>query len=229
MYISHKYKIVFLRTSRCAGTSIQEFLIRNLDDPEALYTPLHWGSEQIKSSIPESVINSFRPYNFNYLTLEDLARQAVLSPVKFHEYYMFQVLRDPLDRQRSTYSSIKNSWSPDTEPSANEYDELSAGGINFKGAPGATLKQSNVFKYEDKNYGNIWLYEDLNAHLEEFTDKYNISVTHPLEKRKSSNRDTHFNLNHTAVSHIANCFEEDFAMYTKIRKTAYESHKSNHS
>ena len=38
MFISPKYKFIFLRVPKTASTSLSEFFIRNVDDPDAIYT-----------------------------------------------------------------------------------------------------------------------------------------------------------------------------------------------
>ena len=38
MYVSHKYKLIFLRTPKTASSSLSEFFIKNIPDPDAIYT-----------------------------------------------------------------------------------------------------------------------------------------------------------------------------------------------
>ncbi len=108
MIISHKYKFIFLRTEKTAGTSLTAALARLVDPgdmvadmarpPWAKYSPVHHGA--LKRNIPQLF----------GLHVHGTAAQAksIIGAEKFNSYFKFAVERNPWDRQASLYFQRKN-------------------------------------------------------------------------------------------------------------------------
>ena len=67
MIISHKYKFIFLKTSKTAGTSIEIALSEYCDDNDII-TPISPKDERIRSDLgyagPQNFISPFSEYQF---------------------------------------------------------------------------------------------------------------------------------------------------------------------
>ncbi|NOX83899.1 MAG: sulfotransferase family protein [Alphaproteobacteria bacterium] len=108
MIISHKYKFIFLRTEKTAGTSLTEALavmlapddmIADMSRPGwAKFSPVHHGG--LKRKLPQLF----------GLHVHATAAQAkaVIGAAKFNSYLKFAVERNPWDRQVSLYFQRKN-------------------------------------------------------------------------------------------------------------------------
>ena len=101
MYISHKYKFVFLRTPKTGSSSLSDFFIKNIDDPSAVYTDVP--DSNTKGTVPFDVIRKYLPHNHYHMGISHLIHEGLLTEAQAREYNVFSVLRDPLDRAKSFY------------------------------------------------------------------------------------------------------------------------------
>ncbi len=103
MIISHKYRFIFLRTGKTAGTSLTTALRETLGDDAlhaglqrpawAKYSPIHHGA--LKRNLPD--LFGLHPHATAWQV------RRVLGPEIFDSYYKFAVERNPWERQVSLY------------------------------------------------------------------------------------------------------------------------------
>ena len=73
MYLSHKYKFLFLRTPKTASSSLSDFFIRNVDDPDAIYTEVE--DSGLVGTLSEDIVSRYRPYAFYHFTVQQLINE----------------------------------------------------------------------------------------------------------------------------------------------------------
>ena len=105
MYLSKKYKLLVLRTPKTGSSSLSEFLIKKIDDPDAIYTEID--DSGIPGTLNEHIVNRNRPFKYFHFTLNDLIREGVITPDIIMNYRCISVLRNPVDRQKSFYYFMK--------------------------------------------------------------------------------------------------------------------------
>ena len=107
MILSHKYKFIFIKTTKTAGTSIEVELNRILG-PDDIATPI-WPAE-----------DNHRPQNyerrrwgikrqrfFNHMSAQEIIK--LIGKGAFRNYFSFCVEREPVDKCVSHYSMTRNS------------------------------------------------------------------------------------------------------------------------
>ena len=222
MYLSHKYKLIFLRAPRAAGSSIVEFLVKNLDDPEAIHTTVEDG-DTIQGNVPPVMLLNKR-HQRCHLSIEDLIEYSLISKKQAKEYYVFTVLRDPVERQRSFYRFLKQWWSPDTEPSTEEYIDWNPDGYSFRKESRTAIKTMDLIKLNDSIVGKVWLYEYIEGHLKDLMTFLNTKVVHPMPHYKKTNKpDLDISFSIEMLSIIKKDFLEDFNTYSQLRVQSYET------
>lgn len=93
MFISHKYRVIFIHIQRTGGNSIQK--IFEEFDPDLIETiPIDPSKRRTK-----------------HCFLSDI--RAAVSDDIFHSYTKFCVVRNPFDRMVSWYSMFKHGWGKD--------------------------------------------------------------------------------------------------------------------
>ena len=85
MYLSHKYKFLFLRTPKTASSSLSDFFIRNIDDPDAIYTEVE--DSGLVGTLSEEIVSRYRPYAFYHFTVQQLINEGVLTEEQAREKY----------------------------------------------------------------------------------------------------------------------------------------------
>lgn len=226
MYISHKYKFIFLRTPKTASSSLSDFFIQNIDDPNAIYTGVD--ERKIKGTMPIDIVKKYERFGRIYhLTLVDLIREKFVTADMLNEYYIFSVIRDPIDRQKSMYYFRKKIESEDTPPSLEEYKRFSRDLRYMKESPLTALPQVSMSKIDDILVGEFWLFEFLQEHIEHFMKVLNLPIRYALPRHKVSNRAQDFDFDEETLTAIKTHFKEDFEQYG-ILKEQYNENKGIH-
>ena len=108
MIISHKYKFIFLKTRKTAGTWIEISLYRFCGDNDII-TPISLEDEAIRKILgkkPQNYLdfdaqrNEYKKY-FNHITAKKI--KSLIEPYIWDSYYKFCFERNPFDRVISGY------------------------------------------------------------------------------------------------------------------------------
>jgi len=171
MIISHKYKFIFIKTTKTAGTSI-EVALSKLCDEKDIVTPI----------IPPIVDHTPRNYEgfFNHISALKIKNQ--ISPKLWDSYYKFCFERNPFDKSLSYYFWMKYDKKIDESIEFNEFCR------NF----GKQELPSDFGKYTDEK-GNLMVdfigkYETLLTDLSKVLDILQI----PFEGKLTREKDTRF-------------------------------------
>ena len=217
MYLSKKYKLLFLRTPKTGSSSTSEFLIKNIDDPDAIYTEID--DTGIPGTLNPHIVNRNRPFKYFHFSLNDLIREGVITPDIIMNYRCISVLRNPVDRQKSFYYFMKKWWAPNTVATLEEYKSFSPDGYSLRREYNTMLKQTDLLMFEGKLRGEFWLYENLETELYKLMDNLNIEIKHPLPQHKSGfrkDRATEIQFDDEVMTSLRNHFKLDFETYEKL-------------
>lgn len=146
MLLSHKYKFIFIKNKKTAGTSV-EIELNKIMSEQDIVTPIKPSHSDHK---PRNYI-----YNgiklFNHIMIKDLRK--IIPMHVYNNYFKFCVEREPVDKCLSDYFMLKNSPYHNNKKITWE-DYLNAG--NFP---------VDTDKYTDENYNlcvdKIIKYENL--------------------------------------------------------------------
>lgn len=151
MIISHKYKFVFIKTRKTAGTSIEVDLNKIISD-EDVSTPIY----------PK--VYGHRERNYTYYRGNNLHKLYNHMPVtevrdflgkdRFRDYFVFCVEREPVDKTVSYYSMLRNSPEHNQNTRNLSFDEyLSSGELpvdtNKYTDVAGNLLVDKILKYEN--------------------------------------------------------------------------------
>lgn len=217
MYLSHKYKFLFLRTPKTASSSLSDFFIRNIDDPDAIYTEVE--DSKLPGTLDESIVSRYRPYAFYHFTLNQLIAEGVITEEQAREYDVFALLRDPIDRAKSFYYFYKKFRTPGREASLEEYKSWTNNGV-FDNDANSAIRQTDLLKIGEERIGRFWLYENLEEELFQFCYNNKIVINYPLPNHKTDtrkNRSNEIEFDIEALQGINNHFKEDCELYNKLK------------
>lgn len=222
MYVSHKYKLIFLRTPKTASSSLSEFFIKNIPDPDAIYTPVE--DSNIPATLSNEIINKYK-INFAYyhFTLQDLVDNRIITKQQALEYRTIAVLRDPVDRQKSFYYFYRKWKGRGTDASLVQYKSWTTKG-SFIGEPNSSIRQTDILKYNGEIHGEYWLYQNFHNDLSQLMRELNLSVTHMLPRHKNDfrkNRDNEIVFDEQAMNTLRTAFGADIDLYNKLTEETY--------
>lgn len=219
MYISHKYKFIFLRVPKTASSSLSDFFIKNIPDDSAVYTPVPDSKTEgnLDSKIIKKYKKTFRQF---HLTLDDLVKERIITRDQALSYRVISVIREPFDRQKSFFYFYAKWRARGKTSNLGTYKKLAPDGF-FKEEPNSKLLQSDFCKFEGKYIGEQWLYERLEDHVQEFMRGLGIPIVHPLPKHKAFFRKekgkNEIVFDQEASRKIKEFFQEDFELYSRLK------------
>ncbi len=179
MIISHKYKFIFLKTTKTAGTSVEISLSRFCGDDDVI-TPISLKDEAIRKLLgkrPQNYLdfdaqgNEYKKY-FNHITAKEI--QCVIEPSIWDSYYKFCFERNPFDRAISLYYFLCQNKSI-------KFDDW----LKNKYTNPFLKKNWNIYTINDKVVVDfIGKYENIRSDLTFVCQKLNIPFDGYLPKAK---------------------------------------------
>jgi len=216
MYLSHKYKFIFLRSPKTASSSLSEFFIKNVNDPNAVYTPVD--DTKIPGNLDKAIVDKYRKNNkFFHFTLQDLLNENIITNKIIDEYRCFSILRNPIDRQKSAYY-FRKKYDKARPPSLEDYKNITKNLTTFQKSPLTGMQQTDLLLVNNEIKGELWLYENLESHVRKFMKDLNIDIKHPLPKHKSGNRkkETDIIFDKQVLDALQKHFSRDFREYKRL-------------
>jgi len=137
MIISHKYKFIFIKTRKTAGSSIERFLIDYL------------GPDDICTG---SLIENTKSLNIDYIDgHKDWKFIKENYPKEFKNYYKFAVERNPWDKVISYYYYSKNKKPKRTKNGVLEFISKFSKNVDDWSlySDGEKIVVDKIFKFED--------------------------------------------------------------------------------
>ena len=193
MIINHKYKFIFLKTRKTAGTSIEIALSQFCGDGDVI-TRIHKESEPMRQELgfrgPQNYDVPLRFYKkIDWLQLlfsqkrkrfrnhsKAIYIKENVSEEIWNSYFKFCFERNPFDKAISRYY-----WST-SEPRPGIYNYLSSAGIKY-------LTNWDIYTINDQVAVDfVGRYENLTDDLEVVAEKIGISSTLELPRAKSGYR-----------------------------------------
>jgi hypothetical protein len=180
MIISHKYKYIFLKTNKTAGTSIEIALSKNCG-PMDVITPISPKDEELRAQLghpgPQNYIIDGRCDYYNHIPAEDV--KASIADDVWRSYFKFCFERNPYDRVVSLYY-----YRNQREPRISISDFIAHGSLGL-------LKQKGSDVYRIKNkivVDKVLRFERINEELESVRKHVGIPDKIELPNAKSGFR-----------------------------------------
>lgn len=176
MLISHKYKFIFIKTKKTAGTSIEIELSKNMDYND-IVTPIkpNFEGHQARNFI-------YKGYKLNN-HISALNLKKLLPKNIFENYFKFCVEREPVDKSISDYSMLRNSPYHNNQTKFLQWSKY----VDYRKFP------MDVEKYTDENeqllVDKIIKYENLNNEMYEITERLSFPYNGINVRAKSGFRE----------------------------------------
>ena len=225
MIISHKYRFIFLKTSKTAGTSV-EIALSRFCGPDDIITPISsddeetrralggWGPQNYSAPVwrhsPTDLwkhLTKKKPllYYYNHMPARKIKNR--IDPEVWNNYYKFCIERNPWDRVISQYYWRQRHLENNSMPCVSDF--LESNDVR-------SLKRKGYRLYTIRNQvavDRICRYESLEQDLEEVRQHLGIPDQLQLPKAKSGIRKDkrHYSqaLNQAERNRIADLFSEE--------------------
>jgi hypothetical protein len=197
MIISHRYKFIFLKTSKTAGTSI-EIALSGICGDDDIISPISPMDEEIRSGLayrgPQNYLASAREYGIGDLLKLGLtgrkkkrfyghmpARKIkpLITEQVWNDYYKFCFERNPWDRVISLYY-----WRHKSEPRPSIAHFIDSGELKRLKKKGQDVYSINGQVVVDK----VYRFEHIVAELDSLRTRLGITEQLELHRAKSSFR-----------------------------------------
>jgi hypothetical protein len=226
MILSHKYRFIFLKTAKTAGTSVEIALSQFLGDRDII-TPISDADERIRRQlgyrgpqnfrIPLSrlaerdnirrLLTLRRPQFYNHISATEV--RSLIGETIWNDYFKFCIERNPCDRVISLYY-----WCHKSEPRPTLSEFIDQHQIN-------TLTQRGIDLYTgtdgDVTVDHVVRYENLQDELEQIRLKLGIPGPLNLPRAKSAHRTDrrHFSevLDDASRKKVATRFHREIRMF----------------
>lgn len=177
MLLSHKYKFIFIKTKKTAGTSI-EIELNKLMSKKDIVTP-------IKPSHPDHCPRNYILGDkklFNHIMISEVKK--IIPKKIFDNYYKFCVEREPVDKCISDYFMLKNS----------SYHNQNNKNITWSDYINAGVFPIDTNKYTDSENNlcvdKIIKYENLNEEIAILSKKLGFKLSEIRTRAKSGFRES---------------------------------------
>jgi hypothetical protein len=145
--VSHKYKFIYIKNVKVAGTSIESFFGSFCKNPKNTYTYEHSSQQSIDDyGIIGSRLDGFRNEDIwkSHISASEIKKQ--LGDDKFNEYFKFSVIRNPYDALVSLYYFEKSTLQFKDYAKTTIIDNLSRCSINGESICNYYIRYENLIK-----------------------------------------------------------------------------------
>ena len=182
MVISDLHPFLFVRIPKNASTSLATFFVENYCGPNSINTGI--GDSRIKpSNVPASVIEKHKTqYRIIHLTLNEIIEERLITEEDARSRRVIGVIRNPLERQLSLFFFKNRSNKRGATPEAFRKD-MQNGYMEKDGSN--HILQTDYLKIGEENVGEFWKYDNLDMHLDRFSEEYG-QPKFPIKSFKSN-------------------------------------------
>lgn len=204
-----RFNLCFIRIPKNASSSAMHFIYHNMCEDEDVVSRMYeWNDDHIEKlyykncpKLPHSHVD---------------AKYVVENDIVPSDAHFIGVIREPIERFLSLYLyRIRDGEYGPILPTPKHFQSLFDGGV-FRDTPQQIQKQS-TFLPEN---GEYWLYEDVEYHLHELCNRYNVEVKHPLQRLNKSPGETKKLIKHffteQLIESIRQEYAEDFELYERL-------------
>ena len=182
MILSHKYRFIFIKTNKTAGTSV-EIALSRFCGPDDVITPISPEDEVLRSESGGIGPQNHRDAEgrrkfYNHMSAPEIRR--LVGDEIWTAYFKFCVERNPWDRVVSLYY-----WRNKEEPRPTITDFIESGALLALRSKGFNLYTIDGEVVVDR----VLRYENLNAELDQVRRQLGIPAELDLPRAKASFRD----------------------------------------
>ena len=176
MLLSHKYKFIFIKTKKTAGTSVEVELNKTMSEKD-IVTPI---KPSHPDHYPRNYINNENRF-FNHMMMKDIKK--IIPQQIYKSYFKFCIEREPVEKCLSDFFMHKNSSYHNKDRKVISWKEY----LNNRRFPIDTNKYIN----ENNNLcvDKIIKYENLESELFEISQKLGFQFNGVKVRAKSGFRE----------------------------------------
>lgn len=222
MLISHKLKKIFISIPKCGSTSIMTTLnFKSIHYKPNIYHASYNETLDLYSSLDKKILNEMTFSNLFYKK----------SPIDISDYYIYSIVRDPLDRLISIWKYFSKYPCDPKLKSEVSYDNINDFLINIISQKSIYNLSRHFWPYEfflkgtKKGKLNLFSLENLDDCLENLLDKNSLNFTKFKIKnilnikkkyRKTYDFDSN-NISESVICDIKDIYSNDYALYKSVK------------